>query len=233
MKVQVFQHVPFEDIASIGPWLQSRNAELCYTRFYQGEEPPEDLDYDMLLVMGGPMSVLEEDVYPWLVAEQAHVRRAMEAGKAVLGICLGAQLMAASLGASIRKNTVKEIGWLPLQAVEHGTAAFSFPAEINVFHWHGETFDMPTGAVRLAATDQCRNQAFQIGERALGLQFHLETTPESALSMVKHCADELVPGVPSIQSAQEILSVPPTQYATIQELLSRVLEYMLRPLPAR
>lgn len=227
MIAQVFQHVPFEDIGSIRGWLEQREAEIRYTRFFAGDNPPNVDSFDMLIVMGGPMSVTEEDRYPWLVGEKAVVRAALEAGKPVLGVCLGAQMMANALGAEIRKNPVPEIGWFPIRAVELGSEVFRFPAEISVFHWHGETFDLPNGALRLAQSDNCRNQAFQYGERALGLQFHLECNAESVSGMVDNCANELVAGVPSIQSAQEILAVTPPRYEVLTTLLYKMLDWLV------
>jgi len=227
MIAQVFQHVPFEDIGSMSSWLVARDFEIRYTRFYAGDEPPQPDSYDFLIVMGGPMSVLEEDAYPWLASEKVAVRAAIAAGKPVLGVCLGAQLMASALDAEVRRNPVKEIGWFPVHATEQVGSAFQFPSECCVFHWHGETFDIPANAVRLAQSAECRNQAFQIGDRAIGMQFHLETTPETARIMVENCGDELVPGVPTIQSAQEIMGASPTVYAGITELQHKVLEYLL------
>ena len=127
MIAQVFQHVPFEDIGSIRGWLEQREAEIRYTRFFDGDNPPDVDSFDMLIVMGGPMSVTEEDRYPWLVGEKAVVRAALEAGKPVLGVCLGAQMMASALGAEIRKNPVPEIGWFPIRAVELGSEVFRCP----------------------------------------------------------------------------------------------------------
>jgi len=227
MIVQVFQHVVFEDIGSIREWLTARDAEIRYTRFFAGDTPPALESYDFLIVMGGPMSVLDEAEFPWLVAEKVAVRTAMAAGKPVLGICLGAQLMASALGASIHKNPVKEIGWFPITAVEHGAPAFHFPSSANVFHWHGETFDIPANAVRLAQSDSCRNQAFQFGSKAIGLQFHLESTPHTVQSLLENCANELTPGIPTIQSSQEIQSATSTHYQEISELLHKILDYLL------
>lgn len=227
MIVQVFQHVAFEDIGSMREWLAARDAEIRYTCFFAGETPPPLDSFDFLIVMGGPMSVLDEDEFPWLAAEKVAVRTAMAAGKPVLGICLGAQLMASALGASIHKNPVKEIGWLPITAVEHGAPAFHFPSSANVFHWHGETFDIPANAVRLAQSDSCRNQAFQFGSKAIGLQFHLESTPHSVQSLLENCANELTAGIPTIQSSQEIQSATSAHYQEISELLYKILDYLL------
>jgi GMP synthase-like glutamine amidotransferase len=227
MIAQVFQHVAFEDIGSMREWLAVRDYEVRYTRFFAGETPPDLDSYNFLIVMGGPMSVLEEERYPWLAAEKRAVLATIASGKPVLGVCLGAQLMASALGADIRRNPVKEIGWFPVAAVPTEAHAFAFPAEIPVFHWHGETFDMPAQAIRLAQSEHCRNQAFQFGAKAIGLQFHLETTPETVQIMVDNCGEELVAGVPTIQSAQEMLGCAPAYHQGIANLLHKILEYLL------
>jgi GMP synthase-like glutamine amidotransferase len=230
MRAHFFQHVAFEGLGSIQPWLESRGAVITGTRFF--EEPaamPNTGDIDLLVVMGGPMSVNEEDLYPWLKAEKRFVEEMIKEGKSVLGICLGAQLIANALGARVYPNGEKEIGWLPVQSVENPSKAraFSFPPQSLVFHWHGETFDLPSGAVHLARSEVCEHQAFQVGERAIGLQFHLETTQESARAIVSHCRHELVPAK-CIQSEEDILSASSEQYARINALMGDVLSYLVQ-----
>ena len=172
------------------------------------------------------MSVNDEQDYPWLAAEKAFIRRVIEAGKATLGICLGAQLIANALGGEVFKNSVKEIGWFPIRAAKTSNeAGFQFPEEIAVFHWHGETFSLPTGAVRIAESEGCKNQAFQLGAHVIGLQFHLETTPDSARAIVSNCRRELVAGE-YIQTEAAILSAPPERYRTINGLMGEILEYL-------
>jgi len=176
------------------------------------------------------MSVNDEREYPWLVGEKQLIRDAIEAGKAVVGVCLGSQLIANAAGARVYRNREKEIGWYPLRPIRHEVAGedfFSFPEGLTVFHWHGETFDLPDGAVALAASDATACQAFQIGRRVIGLQCHLETTPETAADIVEHCADELVPG-PYIQPAAEILAADAKQYREINALMDEVLSFVTR-----
>ena len=225
MKAQVFQHVPFEDLGSIRPWLDERGAEIAYTRFFAGESPPPLDGIDLLIVLGGPMSVNDEAELPWLVDEKQAVRDAVARGVPLLGLCLGAQMLASALGARVYRNAHKEIGWLPIQAVHAAASAIGLPAECTVFHWHGETFDLPPGAAHLAKSAGCANQAFRIGRRAIGLQFHLETTPEGARAIVAGCRDELVPG-PYVQSEAEILGATPERYRAINEIMRRVLDYL-------
>lgn len=226
MRVHVLQHVPFEGLGSIEAWLAQRQARVTFTHFFEASAQLPSLDgIDLLIALGGPMSVNDEAQLPWLRAEKRFVAEAIEGGKAVLGICLGSQLMASALGAAVYPGPDKEIGWFPLLAEPAVAGTFAFPASRDVFHWHGETFDLPPGAVHLARSAGCRHQAFQIGRRAIGLQFHLETTPDSARAIIKHCGDELVPQR-YIQAEDELLGVPADRYAGINALMSEVLDYL-------
>lgn len=226
MRAHYLQHVLFEGLGSIEPWLKNSGYEISSTRFFNSGLLPEIENIDLLVVMGGPMSVNDEPEYPWLVKEKEFIRSAIEAGKPVLGICLGAQLIANSMGSEVFPNTVKEIGWFPVEAVESkSTSVFQFPEETEVFHWHGETFSLPIGAVQIAKSTGCENQAFQIGSKVIGMQFHLETTSVSAQAIVENCRDELVEGE-YIQSEAEILSASQERYSSINSLMGEVLEYL-------
>ncbi len=221
MKTHILQHVPFEGIGCMADWLAERDARIGYTRFFQDPELPSLEGLDLLIAMGGPMSVNDETELPWLAEEKRFVRQAVEQGLPVLGVCLGAQLIASALGAKVYPGPHKEIGWLPIRGLPD--PGFAFPARARVFHWHGETFDLPPGAVRLAESAACANQAFRIGERVMGLQFHLETTPESADAILNNCRDELAEA-PYIQSEAEIRGVGPAVYSEANALMRRVLE---------
>jgi GMP synthase-like glutamine amidotransferase len=143
-----------------------------------------------------------------------------------LGICLGAQLIASAMGAKIFPSAFKEIGWFPIQGISSiNNSFFSFPPSVEVFHWHGETFDLPSGATLLARSKGCENQAIQLGKSVIGLQFHLETTPESAMELVSNCRDELVGGE-YIQTEKDILYAPQERYSTINNLMSDILQYL-------
>jgi GMP synthase-like glutamine amidotransferase len=227
MKVHVLQHVPFEGLGSIQGWLEAHNAQVSFTRFFEDPVLPDVDDFDLVIVMGGPMSVNDERVFPWLIEEKRFIAAAVHTGKAVLGICLGAQLIASTLGGRVYSGPCKEIGWHEIQSAEHPPDSFRFPRAVIVFHWHGETFDLPQGAIRLAHSSACQNQAFQVDKRVIGLQFHLETTPKIVEAMISNCGDELVTG-PYIQSASKIRNVPATFYVTINQLMGNILGYITR-----
>ena len=227
MHVYVLQHVPFEELGNIQPWLAQQNAEIHYCRLYANDPLPDVHDADLLIVLGGPMSVNDESHYPWLVAEKAFLAQAIAAEKPIVGICLGAQLIASCQGARIYSNYAKEIGWFDITAVAASGDVLPLPASMQVFHWHGETFELPTNAVLLASSAACNNQIFQLGKRVIGLQCHLETMEENARSMVLHCADELTGGS-FIQDAETILSASEAQYQQLSQLMTQVLDYVTR-----
>jgi len=226
MRAHYLQHVPFEGLGSIEVWLQNAGYEISCTQFFGSKELPKIEDIDLLVVMGGSMSVNDELEHPWLATEKKFIRSAIRGGKPVLGICLGAQLIANSMGGEVFPNSVKEIGWFPIQAAkEKGNFVFKFPEETEVFHWHGETFDLPNGAIQIAESKGCKNQAFQIGGNVIGLQFHLETTPELAQKIVENCRNELVEAR-YIQSEAEILVASKDRYTSINRLMGNILEYL-------
>jgi len=228
MRAHFLQHVEFEGLGSIESWLKAAECEITNTRFFESAALPDLKKIDLLVVMGGPMSVNDEDDFPWLVSEKQFIREAFNSGKPVLGICLGAQLIASAIGARVYRNSLKEIGWFPIDGIaSNDSSIFNFPPSVKVFHWHGETFDLPSGATRLAKSDGCENQAFQIGKSVIGLQFHLETTPKAAWEIVSHCRNELVPAK-YIQTEEEILSAQQERYKSINQLMDSILSFLLR-----
>ena len=227
MRAYVLQHVPFEELGNIEPWLVQQNAEIHYCRLYANDPLPDVHDVDLLIVLGGPMSVNDKSHYPWLVAEKAFLAQAIAAEKPIVGICLGAQLIASCQGARIYSNYAKEIGWFDITAVAASGDVLPLPTSMHVFHWHGETFELPANAVLLANSVACNNQIFQLGKQVIGLQCHLETTEENARSMVLHCADELTGGS-FIQDADAILSASEAQYQQLAEWMATVLDYVTR-----
>ncbi len=202
LRLHYLQHVAFEGPGWIRPWADAAGAALTATRLYRDDPLPAMKAFDLLVIMGGPMSTHETERHPWLGPEKAFIRRAIDTGKSVLGICLGAQLMAAALGARVYPNAHREIGWFEIQrhplAERHPIGA-CLPPRLTVFHWHGDTFDLPMGALALARSAACRHQGFALGRRVVGLQFHLETTPETMQALIENCGDDLAPG-PYVQT---------------------------------
>jgi GMP synthase-like glutamine amidotransferase len=229
MRAHVLQHVAFEGPASIGQWLMSNGFDITFTRFYEtGSILPQVDEVDIVVVMGGPMSVNDEALYPWLISEKRFVREVIDAEKPVLGICLGAQLIANAMGQRVYPNAEREIGWFPIQAVANEEpGVFVFPSETEVFHWHGETFNIPHGSFLLASSQGCLNQAFQFKSHVIGLQFHLETTPDSAREIAAHCRSELIPSR-YVQDESEILAVSAERYQRINALMGDVLSHLVR-----
>ncbi len=227
-RAHVLQHVPFEGLGSIEPWLVREGYSITWTRLYAGGNLPVPEDPDLLIVLGGPMSVNDETAFPWLRDEKRFVRRSIETGVPLLGICLGAQLIAAALDARVYPNRHREIGWFPVHRTPDEPGVMGvFPERFDAFHWHGETFDLPSGAALLAQSAACEHQAFSVGPSVVGLQFHLETTPASALSLVENCRDELVPG-PFVQAGAAILGAPQASYDRINELMAGLLKGITR-----
>ena len=225
IRVHILQHVPFEGIGSMASWLKNSGADVNYTRFLENPVLPRPNGLDLVIVMGGPMSVHDESALPWLRAEKKFIFDAVGAGVSVLGVCLGAQLIASALGARVYRNPQKEIGWFPIEASSRVANTFRFPEKCTVFHWHGETFDLPAGAVRLAKSKACENQAFQIGRNVIGLQFHLEATPESVGAILNNCGDELAPG-PYVHTESELRGVGGEAYGKINGLMDDMLSYI-------
>jgi GMP synthase-like glutamine amidotransferase len=227
MKAHYFKHVPFEDLGSIRSWLTKTGYTITCTPFFESEKLPAFEEIDLLIVMGGPMSVNEEKIHPWLVDEKNFIRQMIMSGKPVLGICLGAQLIASAMGAKVYPNSMKEIGWFPVYGIPSAdSSVFRFPQSLEAFHWHGETFDLPADATRIAKSDGCENQAFQMGRSVVGLQFHLETTLQSVQDLIIHCRYELIPA-PFIQTEAEILSAGFAQYQSINLLMDKILSFIV------
>jgi len=187
LDVAVVTHVPHEGPGEIGPYLSAHGNRVIECPAY------------LLVVMGGPMSVNDGERLPWLGREIEGIQQHLNRGTPVLGICLGAQLIAAALGAAVVPNRHREIGWWPVDLLpprdlaDPWAGVFSgTPARASVFHWHGDTFVLPPSAVLRASSPACRNQAFTVGDRVIGLQFHLEMTAEGVGALARVSAD--VPG---------------------------------------
>ncbi|HTJ11647.1 MAG TPA: type 1 glutamine amidotransferase [Dinghuibacter sp.] len=209
MRVHYLQHVSFESPGFILSWLQTHGHAVTATPLFQPDAriPPVE-DIDALVIMGGPMGIYDERDHPWLTREKAFLRDCLAADKHILGVCLGAQLLADALGARVHRAPHKEIGWFPVHpmpAVAKGTTMPSWLPSLfrdhpTVFHWHGDQFDIPPGAADCLRTDANSCQAFQWNARVVGLQFHPEVTPALLDDMLTHGAAELAETGPYIQT---------------------------------
>lgn len=210
MKIHIIQHVPFEGPGYISDWASQQHISLSFSHVYEtgGAFPALDT-FDALVVMGGPMGVYDEDEYPWLVQEKALITACIHAGKKVLGICLGAQLIATCLGASVHAAPHKEIGWFPVHTIAQSESIAwlyrLFENSPTVFHWHGDQFDIPAGAVELLTSAANEHQAYLYKTYVLGLQFHLEMTSEGVRDLLSNGAHELKEQ-PYIQNSKDILA---------------------------
>ncbi len=222
MRIHSLEHAPQEGAGKITGWARTRGHPLKTTRLDLGEPLPQLPQFDLLVVMGGAMNIYQYRDYPWLRVERELIGSAASAGKGVLGICLGAQLLADALGARVYQNTEKEIGWHPIRVIDRSPPFHEFPAECTVFHWHGDTFDLPTKCRRVAESDACANQAFVFGDRLIGIQFHAEVSREALEGFMEGADSELAPAR-WVQSARQIREATPDM-ASIDKALWALLD---------
>ncbi len=207
-RIHYLQHVPFEGPAFIGEYAQNHGIEISGTALYANEAVPDLDDFDLLLIMGGPMGVHDEAIYPWLKKEMQLIEKAISKNKMIIGICLGAQLIAQAMGASVYRNKHKEIGWFPVNRTAEASGYDIdklLPESFYAFHWHGDTFDIPSGAVHICKTNACENQAFVYDDRIIGLQFHIESTRESVALLMENCLEE-IDGSEFVQDKKHIIN---------------------------
>ncbi|HVI45687.1 MAG TPA: gamma-glutamyl-gamma-aminobutyrate hydrolase family protein [Chitinophaga sp.] len=229
MHIHYFQHIPFEGLGVIKDWINRKGHHLTATRWFDGS--PDTSGFagaDWLIVVGGTMGVYEQDQYPWMKTEISLIREAISQQKKILAICLGSQLLAHTLGADVYPHTQLEIGWYPIDITFQDRAApleKVLPHRLNTFHFHGDTFDVPPGATRFAASAATSNQAFIYGDRVIGLQFHTELTPASLDEMLIPGETAIRSGGPFIQSMEKIhqhLGLIPEN----NQMLFRLLDYL-------
>ncbi|MCU0581980.1 MAG: type 1 glutamine amidotransferase [Syntrophales bacterium] len=229
MRIHYLQHVPFEGLGSMEPFLTNRAHHLTSTRFFLEETLPPLSAFDWLIIMGGPMGAHDERRHPWLKREKAFIQLAVATGKTVLGICLGAQLIADALGAKVYQNHCREIGWFPVKLpdhVEHTVFKGVFPHDFEAFHWHGDTFDIPDAGHLLASSQACPNQGFIVGDRVIGLQFHLESTPDSVKALVENCGHE--PDGSAFVQTEAYMLAEPGRFLRINNLMDALLAKLER-----
>ncbi|MBD3376973.1 amidotransferase [candidate division KSB1 bacterium] len=225
--VLALKHVSFEGPGAIAHWVDRNglNLELCPWYKEPDVRPPEA--YAAIVIMGGPMNVHETDAYPWLLSELDYLKRALVSSVPMLGICLGAQLLALALGANVTRNASKEIGWFEVKRhplAESSPVLQGFPETFMTMHWHGDTFSLPVDALPVGSSTACQNQGFVWQNRVVGIQFHPEFTESGLESIIDQCRDELIPD-PYIQSEQQILAnshLLPEQHKMLYRLLDRL-----------
>lgn len=197
MKIHYVMHAPFEKLGMIETWARNSGHLLSSTHIYKNETLPKTDDFDFLILMGGPQSPLNKEKDPYLWDEIALTKQAIENNKIVLGFCLGAQIIAESLGAKTEQSPYKEVGFYPIELTAAGAAdpLFKhFSGSLHVMHWHNDMPGLPTGAVLLASSEGCPRQAFRYGNTVYGFQFHPEMTVENIQQMILNCPDDLQPG---------------------------------------
>jgi GMP synthase-like glutamine amidotransferase len=226
MRIHYFQHVSFEGLAQIEKWAADKGHSITATRFFADERIPSAEDYDFLIVMGGPMGAGDDRRLAWMKAEKEAIAAAMKKELKVLGVCLGAQLIASVLGARVYPNREREIGWWPVElnppnVRQHPLNVLS--QRNTVFHWHGDTFDLPKGALHLARSRACENQAFGVGQNVVGLQFHLEIGATHLQSLLHHTTDDLTSGG-FVQDGHKMLELAATQAPPMHAKLFKFLD---------
>ena len=208
MRIHCFQHVAFENPGTILEWISNNNYSISYTKFYEADfQLPEMSTFDVLLVLGGFMNVNEEIKFPWLIAEKNFIKNTIDAGKKIVGICLGSQLISAVLGAKVYQGNEKEIGFFPVDFSQEALSSHffnHFKNPYSLFHWHGLTFDLPMNAQLIASSSVYKNQSYIIDNQILAMQFHLEMNANTLQEMLFHDGDELYEKGSFIQNKSEI-----------------------------
>lgn len=223
MRIHYFQHASFENVSNIGKIARKRGHSIYGWRLYEKNVFPSVELLDCLVVMGGPMNIYEEKKYSWLKHEKKFIEETIREGKVVVGVCLGAQLIADVLGAVVKRNEYREIGWFPVRLSDLSKKSYFFKGFNKKFfalHWHGDTFAIPRGALRLAESSACRNQAFEYGKNVLAMQFHIECSSRQVKSFVKNCDNDLIDGR-FVQTKEEIVSG--AKYMSSNEILLNTL----------
>jgi len=236
MRVHVIRHVPFEGPGLIAEWAARRKHRLTESIALTEEFPRFD-EVELVVVMGGPMAADDRDTSPWLAAERRYLTRAVSQGTSVLGVCLGAQILAEVAGGHIRRNDQPEIGWFPVHAPSAGASdpVFkAFPDGLVVGHWHSDTFDLPPGAHAALSSEATPNQAFTLqGGRLVGLQFHLEWTSETLELLVAECGSELAGGGRYVTTPEELLAEAQERIPACRDALFDLLDSMQRVAESR
>jgi len=231
MKIHIVQHVSFETPGFLLDWAKEHHHQVTIIRPDQGDLLPSSEQTDFMVVLGGPMSVHDEKQYPWLVQEKKTLKKFIdEQKKPLLGICLGAQLIADALGGKVSNNSQREIGWLDVNLTSQGKSGVfsSWPkSHLMTFHWHSEIFNLPPHATLLAHSEATPVQAFQYGSRVLALQFHPEMNASALEGLMKECSRYIDPSKPFEQNAEEINQKSPAHFQENRQILDLLLKNFL------
>lgn len=237
LRVHYFQHIAGEGFGSCYAHLKSLGAEITATEFFalptdyslDIEALPSIDDVDLLIIMGGTMSVNDEANFPWLKVEKRWIRRYLARSKPAIGLCLGGQMIASALGAMVQRNPQQELGWTTVYPCEYlPETCFKLSGETRVMQWHSETFSIPKGAIRLAGNPVCQNQLYQIGTNVLGFQFHPEITPTALNIFIEHEQQESVFKGAYVQSLDSVRRSKKMDFLAGQQMLNRAINYVLQ-----
>ncbi|OHD15151.1 MAG: hypothetical protein A2086_04925 [Spirochaetes bacterium GWD1_27_9] len=228
MRLHYLQHCNFETPANILEWAAKKNMTVTSTMFFNDPKLPKMDDFDLLVVMGGPMNVYEEDKFPFLKEEKKFIEDAIEMNKKVVGICLGAQLISCVLGGKVTKNKFKEIGFFNVKKTnpkDNLKILELIPDEFLCFHWHGDTFEIPKQATSIFKSEGCDNQGFIYKNNVLALQFHLELNKNGLYSLIDNCKNELTKALYIQDETKIIANIKHLQQ--MEGLMNKILDNFL------
>ncbi len=223
MKVSILKHVDFENPGYYLEYFVKKEYEVTIHNLYEGDKPDDNAD--IILVLGGPMNIYEEEIYPFLKDEKEYISKSIKEGKKVIGICLGSQIIADVLGSKVYKNKYREIGWFPILKSQNGIMGF-LPDIATVFHWHSDTCDLPVGAKALYSSDATKIQAFQYDSNVLAMQFHLEMDEDSIGNLVHQMARDLDNSL-YVMTKEEIINQCKVYSYSNKQILHNILKYFL------
>jgi GMP synthase (glutamine-hydrolysing) len=227
MRIAILQHAEFEGPGEIAVWAALRGHSVRVRHLHRGDALPAFEEFDLLVIMGGEMNIYQYRFWPWLKEESTFISSALALGKKAVGICLGAQFLADALGARVVQNAHVELGWMLVTWTAEARTAFpGLPAAATVLHWHGDTFGLPPGATRLAASEACPEQGFLVKDKCLGLQFHMEVDPSLVKEFVASQSES--PRGPYVQAGEAILAKASAHCDVNRALLHGMLDQFCR-----